>query len=220
MAVWLEKYGPHWQAELKASQPVANARAKYEIGTSIGKGTYGRVYRLVERQNSKAAAMKVLTLDTDDALIEAATEWQIMLTASGQKNIISFKEAFYSDLAFLAKKEPKHPQMWLVMELCRTSLKEYLEHFREVFDHDRVAWSRDLCTGLGHLRKCHIMHRDVKPLNLCLQRCCVRGQDILKITDFGSSCIAVQNTGRRPLETNLRRLASRRCTYSYAAPEV
>ena len=172
MAEWLEKYGPHWQAELKASQPVANAKAKYEIGTSIGKGTYGRVYRIVEKQNSKAAAMKVLTLDTDDALIEAATEWQIMLTASGQKNIISFKEAFYSDLAFLAKKEPKHPQMWLVMELCRTSLKEYLEHFHEIYDHERVAWSRDLCTGLGHLRKCLIMHRDLKPPNLCIQPCC------------------------------------------------
>ena len=58
------------------------------------------------------------------------------------------------------------------MELCRGSLKDYLEHFRSIIEEDRVAWSRDLCTGLGHLRKCLIMHRDLKPPNLCIQPCC------------------------------------------------
>ena len=54
--------------------------------------------------------MKVLTLKTEDELIAAATEMQIMLTASGHNNVISYEEAFYSDFALLARPEAMQAQ--------------------------------------------------------------------------------------------------------------
>ena len=110
-------------------------------------------------------------------------------------------------------------QVAFVLELCRGCLSKYLQYFGSIHEEERVAWSHQMCAGLGHIHECSVIHRDVKPENLLLQRS-PGGPDFLKIGDFGNSCIVVEDSGKRPLPQNLRELRQGVTTYTYAAPEI
>ena len=110
-------------------------------------------------------------------------------------------------------------QVAFVMELCRCSLSGYLSHFGCIHEADRVAWSNQMCTGLGHIHECSVIHRDIKPENLLLQSS-PGGQDFLNVADFGNACIVVEDLGTRPLPPNLKELVRGVTTYIYAAPEI
>ena len=105
------------------------------------------------------------------------------------------------------------------MEMCRSSLADNLNLFRSVFEEDRLAWSRDLCTGLGHMHASNVIHRDLKPANLLLQRQ-AGARDMLKLSDFGNSGIVVADSGKQPLPSNHIALQQGLCTLNYAAPEI
>ena len=217
-SAWLERTDQAWQQALAQAPEMSTCEAKYDFVQKLGKGSYGVLYQAHNKNRHHTVAIKMLSPQrpAGPEIAKAACEMQIMQTASGHPNVVSFEEAFYSPGQVAPPSSPT--QVALVMELRRGSLHDYLVHFRSILEEQRAAWSKDLCTGLGHLRLCHIMHRDLKPGNLLLLPS--PQQDILKITDFGNSCIAVQDTGSRPLMADLKPLAKACCTFSYAAPEV
>ena len=110
-------------------------------------------------------------------------------------------------------------QVAFVLELCRCSLYRYLHHFGSIHEAERVAWSHQMCIGLKHIHECSVIHRDLKPDNLLLQRSPGKA-DFLKIGDFGNSCIVVKDSGKRPRPAHLTELAKGITTYQYAAPEI
>ena len=92
---------------------------------------------------------------------------------------------------------------------------DHVRHWGTVVDPEPTLWFKDLCTGLGHLLKCSVIHRDVKPQNVLVQRS--RPVDHLKIGDFGNSCIA---TVESAVDGCTKELRKGLCTYNYAAPEI
>ena len=106
-------------------------------------------------------------------------------------------------------------QVWLVSELCRGSLSDYVRHFGTLVDPEPTLWFKDLCTGLGHLFQCSVIHRDVKPQNVLVQRS--QPVDHLKIGDFGNSCIATLESA---MDGSTEELKKGLCTFNYAAPEI
>ena len=75
----------------------------------------------------------------------------------------------------------------MVMELCvNGSLAFYIaEHSSpDVTPETRNAFAMDIASGMNHLHKLGVIHRDLKPGNVVLDK-----HDRAKITDFGLSVV-------------------------------
>ena len=143
---WFEVRNPEWKDVLMKSPTITAGKAKYAFfGSKLGKGKFGSVYRASDLGSHVVAIRMLESIKDEDSLMWAAIELQVFLTVTGHPNVVGLHEAFFSD----GLAEPK--RVMSVMEMCRSSLADYLNSFRNVFEDDRIAWSRDLCTGLGHM---------------------------------------------------------------------
>ena len=210
----LEVRNPEWIETLRKSPAISAGKDKYSfIASKSGKGKFGAVFRAIDHGSHMVAVKMREAIKSQDGLMWAAVELQVLLTLTGHPNVVGFHEVFFSDGIV----EPN--RVMFVMEMCRSSLADYLYLFRSVFEEDRLAWSRDLCTGLGHMHASNVIHRDLKPANLLLQRQ-AGTRDMLKLSDFGNSGIVVADSGHRPLPSDHIALQQGLCTLNYAAPEI
>ncbi|XP_077480286.1 myosin-IIIa isoform X2 [Stigmatopora argus] len=176
----------------------------WEIVETIGKGTYGKVYKVLNKLDGSKAAVKILDPIHDiDEEIEA--EYNILMALSDHANVVKFYGMFY-------KKDVKcGDQLWLVLELCNggsvTDLAKGMLKRGERMDEAIVAFILDQALmGLQHLHVNHTIHRDVKGNNILLTT-----HGGIKIVDFG---VSAQLTN-----TRLRRNTSVGTPF-WMAPEV
>ncbi|XP_077592593.1 myosin-IIIa [Stigmatopora nigra] len=176
----------------------------WEIVETIGKGTYGKVYKVLNKLDGSKAAVKILDPIHDiDEEIEA--EYNILMALSDHANVVKFYGMFY-------KKDIKcGDQLWLVLELCNggsvTDLAKGMLKRGERMDEAIVAFILDQALmGLQHLHVNHTIHRDVKGNNILLTT-----HGGIKLVDFG---VSAQLTN-----TRLRRNTSVGTPF-WMAPEV
>ncbi|XP_061521947.1 myosin-IIIa isoform X1 [Phycodurus eques] len=176
----------------------------WEIVETIGKGTYGKVYKVLSKVDGSKAAVKVLDPIHDiDEEIEA--EYNILKALSDHANVVKFYGMFY-------KKDAKcGDQLWLVLELCNggsvTDLAKGLLRRGERVDEAIVAFIlHQALMGLQHLHVNKTIHRDVKGNNILLTT-----HGGIKLVDFG---VSAQLTN-----TRLRRNTSVGTPF-WMAPEV
>lgn len=146
----------------------------YNIGPTIGQGTFGKVRVGVELLTGEKVAVKIL-----------------------EKNKITEKE----DLERVAReisilKVLRHPHIVQLYEIIETSKELYLimeyasegELFDYIISRQRVKESeasllfQQIIAGVEYMNKLSIAHRDLKPENLLLDK-----GSVLKIVDFGLS---------------------------------
>ncbi|XP_061661821.1 myosin-IIIa [Syngnathoides biaculeatus] len=176
----------------------------WEIVETIGKGTYGKVYKVLSKVDGSKAAVKVLDPIHDiDEEIEA--EYNILKALSDHANVVKFYGMFY-------KKDAKcGDQLWLVLELCNggsvTDLAKGLLRRGERMDEAVIAFIlHQALMGLQHLHANKTIHRDVKGNNILLTT-----HGGIKLVDFG---VSAQLTN-----TRLRRNTSVGTPF-WMAPEV
>ncbi|XP_077364898.1 myosin-IIIa isoform X2 [Festucalex cinctus] len=176
----------------------------WEIVETIGKGTYGKVYKVLNKADGSKAAVKILDPIHDmDEEIEA--EYNILKALSDHPNVVKFYGMFY-------KKDVKcGDQLWLVLELCNggsvTDLAKGLLKRGERMDEAIIAFIlHQALMGLQHLHVNHTIHRDVKGNNILLTT-----HGGIKLVDFG---VSAQLTN-----TRLRRNTSVGTPF-WMAPEV
>uniref|UniRef100_A0A3P9LR03 non-specific serine/threonine protein kinase n=1 Tax=Oryzias latipes TaxID=8090 RepID=A0A3P9LR03_ORYLA len=176
----------------------------WEIIETIGKGTYGKVYKVLNKKDGSKAAVKILDPIHDiDEEIEA--EYNILKALSDHPNVVKFFGMFY-------KKDLKcGDQLWLVLELCNggsvTDLAKGMLKRGDRMDEAIIAYIlHEALTGLQHLHINKTIHRDVKGNNILLTT-----QGGVKLVDFG---VSAQLTN-----TRLRRNTSVGTPF-WMAPEV
>uniref|UniRef100_A0A3B1IRB9 Myosin IIIA n=1 Tax=Astyanax mexicanus TaxID=7994 RepID=A0A3B1IRB9_ASTMX len=176
----------------------------WEIIETIGKGTYGKVYKVLNKANGSKAAVKILDPIHDiDEEIEA--EYNILKALSDHPNVVKFFGMFY-------KKDLKNgDQLWLVLELCNggsvTDLAKGMLKRGDRMDEPIIAYIlHEALMGLSHLHENKTIHRDVKGNNILLTT-----QGGIKLVDFG---VSAQLTN-----TRLRRNTSVGTPF-WMAPEV
>ncbi|KAF1492572.1 Myosin-IIIa, partial [Eudyptula minor novaehollandiae] len=152
----------------------------WEIIETIGKGTYGKVFKVLNKKNGSKAAVKILDPVHDiDEEIEA--EYNILKALSDHPNVVKFYGMYY-------KKDVKNgDQLWLVLELCNGGsvtdlVKGFLKRGERMNELIIAYILREALMGLQHLHENKTIHRDIKGNNILLTT-----EGGVKLVDFGVS---------------------------------
>lgn len=158
---------------------------RYHIHQNLGKGMFSSVVRATDSKTEKYVAIKIIR--RNDTMRKAGLkEIQILeqlLAADPEdkKHVIRFERSF----------EHKG-HLCMVFENLSMNLREVLKKFgRDVGLNLRAirAYAQQMFLGLSLLRKCNILHADLKPDNLLVNE----QRSILKICDLGSASSASEN---------------------------
>ncbi|KAF3696970.1 NUAK family SNF1-like kinase 1 [Channa argus] len=154
--------------EVKKHQHKHNLKHRYEVMETLGKGTYGKVKKAVERATQKTVAIKSIPKEsiTDD-LDRIHIQREVEITSSlRHSNIIRFYEVFES-----------RDKIVIVMEYAsRGELYDYIQEKRRLPETEARGIFRQITSANG------VVHRDLKLENILLD------QDLnVKLADFGLS---------------------------------
>ncbi|KAL7874896.1 hypothetical protein SRHO_G00058660 [Serrasalmus rhombeus] len=144
---------------------------KYEKLEKIGEGTYGTVFKAKNRETHEIVALKRVRLDDDDEGVPSSALREIcLLKELKHKNIVRLHDVLHSD-----------KKLTLVFEYCDQDLKKYFDSCNGDLDPEIVkSFMYQLLKGLAFCHSRNVLHRDLKPQNLLINR---NGE--LKLADFG-----------------------------------
>lgn len=171
---------------------------KYEVGRTIGEGTFAKVKFAQNTETGESVAMKILDRST----------------------IIKHKMADQIKREISIMKLVRHPYVVRLYEVLASRTKIYIilefitggELFDKIVQNGRLSetesrkYFQQLIDGVDYCHSKGVFHRDLKPENLLLD-----SQGNLKISDFGLSALPEQ--GVSILRTTCG-------TPNYVAPEV
>ena len=158
---------------------------RYHVQQNLGKGMFSSVVRATDSKTGKLVAVKIVR--QNDTMRKAGMkEIEILqqLRAADpedKKHVIRF-ERFFEHKGHLC----------MVFENLSMNLREVLKKFgRDVGLNLRAikAYAQQMFLGLSLLRKCGILHGDLKPDNLLVNE----QRNILKICDLGSASPASES---------------------------
>ncbi|KAJ6666690.1 hypothetical protein lerEdw1_020414 [Lerista edwardsae] len=176
---------------------------KYEKLEKIGEGTYGTVFKAKNRETHEIVALKRVRLDDDDEGVPSSALREIcLLKELKHKNIVSLQQrpsraggragavqvskvgaANWSPSSSGRLHDVLHSdkKLTLVFEFCDQDLKKYFDSCNGDLDPEIVkSFMYQLLKGLGFCHSRNVLHRDLKPQNLLINR---NGE--LKLADFG-----------------------------------
>uniref|UniRef100_A0A8C4ZP10 non-specific serine/threonine protein kinase n=1 Tax=Gadus morhua TaxID=8049 RepID=A0A8C4ZP10_GADMO len=160
--------------EVKTHQHKHNLKHRFEVMETLGKGTYGKVKKAMERTTQNTVAIKSIRKEriTED-LDRVHIQREIEITASlRHPNIIRFFEVFES-----------RDKIVIVMEYAsRGELYDYVHEHRRLSEAQARDIFRQITSAVHYCHKNGVVHRDLKLENILLD------QDLnVKLADFGLS---------------------------------
>jgi cell division cycle 2-like protein len=140
----------------------------------IEEGTYGIVYRAINKETGEIVALKRLKLDKEREGFPVTSIREIStLLKIDHPNIISLREVVVSDTDVLG--------IFIVMEYVEHDLKSLMLEIKDPFCiSEAKSIMRQLLLAIDVLHSNWIIHRDLKTSNLLYNR-----QGKVKVADFG-----------------------------------
>ncbi|KAJ8750009.1 hypothetical protein K2173_013924 [Erythroxylum novogranatense] len=183
------------------SQPKLKRRVgKYEVGRTIGEGTFAKVKFARNSETGEPVALKILD----------------------KEKVLKHKMAEQIRREIATMKRVKHPNVVRLYELMGSKTKIFIilefvtggELFDKIVNHGRMRedearrYFQQLINAVDYCHSRGVYHRDLKPENLLLDAC-----GNLKVSDFGLSALSQQVRDDGLLHTACG-------TPNYVAPEV
>lgn len=147
----------------------------YEFEKIIGKGSFGKVYRVQKKSNKHTYAIKILNLPLAAQIDKQLIINEIRLLASHNcKHIIDYSTVFI-----------KHSSIYIVMEYAKKGdLHQYIKYYKsnnkKFSDSELFNYFIQIAQGIKYLHKHNIIHRDIKTANIFIDH-----NNNLKLGDFG-----------------------------------
>ncbi|KAI0404378.1 kinase-like domain-containing protein [Xylaria palmicola] len=152
---------------------------RYQVQSTLGKGMFSGVARVVDITNKRLVAIKMMR--NNDALRKGGfTEIAILQKLNdadpdNRKHIVKFERHF----------EHKG-HLCLAFENLSLNLREVLRKFGNNIGINLSAtraYAHQIFVALAHLRKCSIIHADLKPDNILVNET----RNVLKLCDLGTA---------------------------------
>ena len=145
---------------------------RYEILEVVGKGGMGEVYRVKDRQIEEEMALKLLlpSIAADDGTIERFKNELRFARKIAHRNVCRM---------FDLNQEDGSP--FISMEfVAGEDLKTLIKKTGNLTEQDAISITKQVCDGLAEAHKAGVVHRDLKPQNLMIDKA-----GNAKILDFG-----------------------------------
>uniref|UniRef100_A0A336LWE1 cyclin-dependent kinase n=1 Tax=Culicoides sonorensis TaxID=179676 RepID=A0A336LWE1_CULSO len=163
----------------------------------IGEGTYGIVYRAVNKTTKQFVALKRIRLDNESEGVPSTAIREIAL----------LKELQHHSIVRLEDVVLANDSLYLVFECLDMDLKRMLDKSKHLFTEKLVkSYMEQMLDAMAFCHKHRILHRDLKPQNLLVDR---KGH--IKLADFGLA---------RIFNFPMRKYTHEVVTLWYRAPEI
>lgn len=182
----------------KTTDVIPDRISHFRILGKIGKGGMGDIYKAIQEPLNRIVALKILPphLSRDN---EFAKRFEIEAKAISllqHQNIVSIYD--YG--------EENGLQYFAMQFVDGTDLGRYISENKMLPLAEVIDLSKQICRGLRYAHSCNIIHRDIKPQNVLLEK-----NRVARLSDFG---IAKIFSG-----TNITMTGSAVGTPEYMSPE-
>ena len=173
-----------------------------EIVALLGQGGMGAVYKARQKQLDRLVALKILppAVGPDPAFSERFTREARSLAKLNHPNIVTVYDFGHTDRGLY----------FFIMEFVEGTDLRHVIHAKELTPEQALAVVPQICDALQYAHEEGIVHRDVKPENILLDK---KGR--VKIADFGLARLL----DRAATALTLTQLGQRMGTPHYMAPE-
>lgn len=173
---------------------------RYSKIEKVGEGTYGVVYKARDLTTNQVVALKKIRLEAEDEGVPSTAIREIsLLKELKDDNVVRLLDIVHAE-----------QKLYLVFEFLDVDLKRYMENRNRsgspVTPHIVKRLTHQLISGLLYCHAHRILHRDLKPQNLLIDK-----YDNLKLADFGLA---------RAFGIPMRTYTHEVVTLWYRAPEV
>lgn len=166
-----EEDEPH--VDLGPKEMTTACPADFDFLTTIGKGSFGRVFQVKHKETGKIYAMKVLSKEHIRKKNEVK---HVMAELSVLK--ANFHHPFLVSLHFSFQNKDK---LYFVLDhLNGGELFSHLQKEKRFSESRCRFYAAQIASALGYLHENNVIYRDLKPENLLLDK-----QGYLVLTDFG-----------------------------------
>lgn len=183
------------------AQVVSDRLSRYTKLEKVGQGTYGVVYKAVDRATGKHIALKKIKLEHEEEGIPctAIREISLLKELSDHPNVVKLHDVLHYN-----------QHLFLVFEYLDEDLKKFLDTKRRknqyLTSYQVKSFVYQILSGIAFCHSRRILHRDLKPQNLL-----VENERIVKLADFG-----LAREFKVPLHTYTHEVI----TLWYRAPEI
>ena len=174
---------------------------KYELGKTIGKGSFSKVKSCIDTGTGELYAVKIVDKNRmGEKEMENQVKREVNITKlMSHENVVGLKDVLQTPRC-----------IYLIMEFAGGELFNEIKDAGRFTEDQARFYFHQLIMGVLYCHNQGIAHRDLKPENLLLNE-----KGVLKISDFGFANI--QSWGREGGDNLLQTICG---TPNYVAPEV
>jgi len=145
---------------------------RYELVAQQGSGGMSVIYKAVDRSLGRTVAIKILrpSLTQDPAFLSKFQQEARSVAMMAHPNIVTVHD--------VGSDGPTH---YIVMEMVEGQDLKKLIKTQGALPYARALdYAIQICEGLGYAHRSRLVHADVKPQNILINK-----DDVIKVTDFG-----------------------------------
>ena len=170
-------------SEVYNDEKVGNCLEDFEIIKELGKGSFGKVFKVRSKKNNKIYAMKILNLNSNQNLIRYILNEAKFLERLSNNYITKYYNSFEKDNL-----------IYIIIEFMNNgTLKNYINSFEALKTQipEKIIWNFLLqcMSGLCYIHSKNIIHRDIKSENIFIDN-----NMRIKIGDLNTCAIINNNS--------------------------